>query len=462
MKRKTKRKLLLLAFVLFIVTNGVLLWYEEGQLTQTSFVHQYDSIYTNDLYEKVYEEGVFESSKQEPLYFDDEVGSFQQFLVQEGDEVSEGTPIYEYIVRDYNVTRNRLETQSAKVEDEIDALQAYIDEVEDFQIPESDLNRSLEEEEDKESFVGEELQKETAIKDKQLQLAQKQAELEMLTNQLNQLEASGQVIEVSSIHEGTVTKISKSLEAPLMTVETNEWIVSGNLDEGNRKLVESGIPVRGTVETNQTKWEGSVDRVHTYPEKESEESVYPFIITLDDVDDRVLPGYHTTVEFVTAEALEATTAKSNWIHEQVVLEEGADHESGNDVVSDPQESAKREEQEEVSDDETREVDDYEATDSTEERLKEKLGEKVRYVWVMTSQGTIEATQVGTGLEVNGETQVVSGVSEGTFVADAGPKAYQTGQPFITPVQANEISWTNLKIQEPRTIWTSIKIGLLHR
>src|SRR5699024_8692560 len=76
------------------------------------------------------------------------------------------------------------------------------------------------------------------ITEKEKELAQKEAEQTSVETQLSELTATGQTVTVESPYDGVVTNISETLEDPLITVQSAELVVKGELKEQDHSKVE--------------------------------------------------------------------------------------------------------------------------------------------------------------------------------------------------------------------------------
>src|SRR5699024_1467389 len=148
------------------------------------------------------------------------------FLVEKGDDVDIGTPLYTYEVEQYEARNWQLENDIARLNDEIDAIEAAIDKMKSKNVTQSgrdivfsDENGSLTLPQNASSA---EMMKEQFIIEKENELAQKEAQLTSVEAEQRELMAGEDTIIVESPFYGKVTDISLSLQNPLMTIEIPE------------------------------------------------------------------------------------------------------------------------------------------------------------------------------------------------------------------------------------------------
>ncbi len=340
-----------LCIIALITANALLIYFDnQGKVERKSYINQWSKTITYNLYNTFSAKGVFASDESNEVYFDDQVGAFQEFLVTEGDSVQEGDDLYTYEVVDYNQQHTELESKISQLEDERDALDSYISEMENIDIPEpsesssstssfpsppgsSSTNSSSEFSQFNSSANGipssssssatgnsavyaqAKVEKQKAIAEKELELSQKEAMISMVEDQLDQLEESGQTITVTSPFSGTVTNVSKDLNDPLLTMQSTNLLVKGELNEEKRAETEENMTARIDVPDLELHLTGSVSSLRSFPKdvKVHRSSSYPFEVTLDKPNDQLLPGYHANLEIVTDEAKGAVAAKEDAI-----------------------------------------------------------------------------------------------------------------------------------------------------
>lgn len=431
MKPKTRRWLIISAVALFVMVNLLLVWLDEEDIEQKSYIQQWEQAFEEDLFNEVLGEGKFKSSTQNHVYFDEDIGSFNKFLVEEGDEVEAGDPLYEYIVRDYQENITRLETEVSSLEGEVAALEDYLRRVERIVIPEP-------EEEDQPPFVDAQLAKEQRIAQVEAQLAQKEAQLLAAESQLSDLNNRDEIVQVGSPFAGTVTRAAESLEEPVITLEESELVVSGLVDEGVRNDIQEGMKVVGTVQTEDFTWEGTVSRLAEYPEKEVDQvSQYPVEVEVPELAEGIHAGYHTTISFITAEANNVVTTEIGWIQERL-------------------------EELEPLTEEQNASDESETKDQRFEQEDPTPFKKQRFVWTMNKDGRTVTQPIELGLTMRDLVEVTEGLEVGQWIADENEERFREGSLFLTPVNWDHLAFESIRSFDKRTMWDFLKMGLLVR
>ncbi|SIS56971.1 efflux RND transporter periplasmic adaptor subunit [Salimicrobium flavidum] len=408
-KSRVIRRITGVVMILFITLNGLLIYFDQkDRVTDKSYIEEWSQSFTGDIFERLETDGVFASSEQNEVYFDHDRGSFNEFLVAQGDEVSEGDDLYTYDVNNYASRQGELESEVTRLEDEIDAIEEYIDEVEDYNVPEPDTDI---EDEDYDhpvpsSYVETEFEKEEQVAEKEMELAQKEAELSMVEDQLDQLEEGGETITVTSSFEGTVTDISKSLEDPVLTLQSTELLLRGNLSEQERKRVEEGMTTIAEIPEDDIVVSGEISLLNEFPEDTNLHlnSTYPFEADVSTDDAEILPGYHADVDIITDESIETTAA----------LE------------------------------------------------KALIAEENLYAWVMNEEGLMERRSIETGLDEKNIVEITEGLESGEWLAVEQKDEFRNNAPFITPLDLDNLEVKRLFSLETGTMITYGLLGLLSR
>ncbi|MBA2176771.1 hypothetical protein H0266_17920 [Halobacillus locisalis] len=408
MKTKNyKGRVIGLLVIAFIATNAFLIFFdEEDRVERKSYVEKWSKSTTYNLFERLNVNGVFASEEANSVYFNDDIGSFQEFLVEEGQSVSDGDDLYTYEVVDYEKQEAQLESEIDRLEEEEDAIDDYIDELEDYDVPEPESDDDEDDSSDPPSYVQTEYLVEERIAEQEAELAKVEAMLEMVEDQLDQLEDDGQEITVTSAYDGTVTHISESLEAPILTLKSTNLIVKGEFSEEERRLVEEDMAAQVFIEDLEVQTPGTLTSVHEFPEEVEVQraSRYPYEIELENADETLLPGYHADVDIITDSALEAVT-----VLDSVLV--------------------------------------------TEENL---------YAWVMTEEGVLERRTIETGIEENGLVQIIEGLEDGEWLADQPEDEFRRQATFITPINIRDLSVQKLFDSEMGNQPTYGLLGLLSR
>ncbi|MFG6150435.1 efflux RND transporter periplasmic adaptor subunit [Halobacillus sp. B23F22_1] len=427
MKNSRKKKGIAIGVFLFILCNCLLLYFDKNHLIERkSFVREWSGTFTADVVESLNVRGIFTSEEDTPVYFDENTGAFQEFFVEVGDEISEGDELYAYEVLHYENQVNDLELEAAKIEEEIAAVDTYITTLENYNIDDSpeesfggfdspfSNNENNEDEEDledtsEESTAEAELLQEEAIRDKEKERAQKEAELAMVNDQLDQLTTTGQTITVRSTFDGVVRDRSADLSSPLLTIASTQLIVEGEVNEEDRKQLEEGMRTELSItdiEDEEVTLEGTLESLDTFSKETDVQkaSKYPFEISLSEQNEALRPGYHTDIKVITDEASETIAA-----FDEVLI--------------------------------------------TEEHL---------YAWEMNNQGLLEKKEIETGLEKDGVVEVQSGLENQVKLAHEPKERFRNLTPIVTPIDYHHVKEDELFQGSKAVMKENFLLGVFNR
>jgi len=407
------KRIIQLLMVVFVVVNFFLVYIDdEGKVERTAYVNDWSQSFEADMAEKMIKPGVLTAASEEQLYFDESLGSFQAFLVEEGSQVSAGDPLYTYLVDNYYETESNLMNEVDQLNGDVAAIEAAISQIEMYQVPSSGEGSgtpsafSLTEEglevEFPQSSAEAELIKQQYLVEKQKELTQKQAQLASAESQLNGLRSSGDTITVESPYDGRVSSLSTTLEDPVITIESTQLVAVGELTEQERVQMEQGLVAEVDIHEVDGEVLGTVQEVSDTPNsiKIEGESIYPFRIAFDENAEveQLLPGYHADIAITMEESLGATV-----VHEEAVLDKS--------------------------------------------------------IWRMTNEGKLVKQNVETGLDVDGKVEILEGVETGDWVAVEPPSLFHDEANFITPLQVKHISKSSFSYSN----WAeNLVTGLLSR
>ncbi|WP_235793041.1 efflux RND transporter periplasmic adaptor subunit [Virgibacillus salidurans] len=414
-----RRRLIQAAVVLFIGINFLLVYVDDdGNVERKSYIKNWSQVFEADVAERLHKPGVLASVSEDHVYFDENLGSFQEFLVEEGTEVNAGDDLYTYQVHDYVEAEADLMNEVEVLNGEIAAIEAAISEMELYQIPDQgggsstqqpppmpfDFEEEMPEEDEITEIPGDdemmetmepetpveaELMKEQYIIEKEKELAQKTAELTSVESQLTELTSNGDTITVESPFQGKIKTVQETLDDPLITIESTALHAEGELTEQERTQIEQGQTVEVTLTEEDTLIEGEVAGVSDSPKavEVEEESVYPFHVSLNETGEEgeleeLLPGYHANLNITLDESLGAAV-----LFEDLVF-----------------------------------------TDA---------------VWKMNAEGKLVEQGIETGILMNNMQEITEGAEVGEFVAEEPAGQFRRRAVFITPLKVQEVPWTNV-------------------
>ncbi|RKQ32280.1 efflux RND transporter periplasmic adaptor subunit [Oceanobacillus halophilus] len=408
-----KRRILLIGVILFIGLNLMLIYIDDnGKVNRVSYINEWVSSFEADMVEQMDAIGVLSAQTEEHVYFDKSLGSFEEFLVNEGDDVAIGDPLYAYRVHDYYETETKLISEMEKVKEEISSIELAINDMQMYQIPtipaDPTSNFNITEDhfelqvELPDSTKEAEVLRQQYLVDLEKELAQKNAEVLYIESQLETLRANSDMITVGSPYEGKIQDLSVSLEDPVLTIQSEELNVTGELTEDQHKKVKTGF--KANVTLNEEEMHGTVSDISHSPKAidVNKESIYSFQVSLNDEVDQtnIYPGYHTDVSIILEESIGTTVLKDSAVF----------------------------------------------MDS---------------IWKMSEDGKLTKQIVETGLSMDNLIEITNGIEMGEMVAQNPDKQFRNGAKFITPLKIKQLTWDSLGLDKSN--WKKYLVtGLISR
>lgn len=467
MRLTRKHKIIIAVTSVFILVNILLIYFDtEQKVSKTSHVKEWTSVGEKDMYESIDTKGVLDFSEESFVYFDDNLGEFQSFLVEEGQQVNMGEDLYSYEVRNYFETASQLEGEIEKLSSQMTAIEAAITKMESFQIPSSGASMPPQtsttppvNEDDggtsdgdplMEQFLQEmnqvqdsgqaELIKEQYITENEKELAQKEAEHNSVESQLSELTSTGETVTVESPYEGIVTGVSETLEDPLLTIQSDDLVVKGDLTEKEHLDVEQEQLVYITMTQSGVEEEGQIEEVSQIPEEISLKghSKYPFIVSLldeeaDDEDQETDSG--------DLDDDQDQEADQNQDQNQ---DQETDKESDEDQSDDLDISESMQEEEDIH------FPGYHANleiitkESPNASVVNKANLDGQAIWLLTSNGDIIKNPVKSGIEMDSIIEIIEGAETGDWIAIEPIDRFTSHSPFITSLDVKELNANRVK------------------
>src|SRR5699024_8732182 len=227
-----RKKLILTVVLLFIGINSFLVYVDnKDRVPRLSYIKDWTETFQKDMYETIETAGVLSTVEEKNVYFDQDKGTFAEFLVEEDTAVNIGDDLFTYQVNHYAETMADLEREQEKLTGEIQAIEAALDSIAAYTIPETDMNTEFEDENSSLDMTSRSVDahymKEQYITEKETELMQKEAELQSVQAQISELETTGETITVESPYQGQVTAVSETLTNPVITIRDPELQAEG-------------------------------------------------------------------------------------------------------------------------------------------------------------------------------------------------------------------------------------------
>jgi HlyD family secretion protein len=332
---------------LFMIGNLYLIYKKDSEIKRISYVDTWTTVKEQNLVESQIDEGLMAPVEEEYIYYEENTGDFKAFLVKEGDQIEENTPIIELSSVDIDSAIAQKELEISRLEEEIEALEDNIDSLDSLL---SDIESSAVEETEEtqtqssNTILASSL--EIEIYEKELQLSRLEAELTQQETVLASIDESLSSLTINSKISGTVKEVRQDLNNPIVTITSNDLQVEGTLSENDITTFEEGMKVYVTSNLQKGKIEGTIATISTLPKtepKENKETLYTYTVQLEEQPGSIPLGSNVELKIITNEINDALTVATK-------------------------------------------------------ALKDK-GTK-SYIYVMMSNGTIQRRQVETGIELN--------------------------------------------------------------
>lgn len=401
MKRISSRHVIIasvLASILFLAINIFLIVKEDSKADRIAYIDDWEQSKNQDIKESYTKEAVVASIDEQPIYFDENQGKFNQFLVKEGDEVTVGTPLYEYQAEDVYAEEARLVAEIDRVEQQIGAVDDHIDELEAYKktitITEEDSTA------EKTAYYNLDSQ----IYEKNLEAETLENELTMLENQLQFLGEQPSSVTVQSSFSGVVKEVNTSLTSPLMIISSDQVKINGELALKERKETEIGMRTVVSSSYIDEPLDGSISHLSKLPKTDADvdsESIYTFDTILDEVQEDLLIGTPVNVEIVTEEVADAVSLPTKILRDNSVL-------------------------------------------------------------VLTNTGKLEHRNITRGIEGEGKTQIEDGLTDGEFIVTKSFPNEVHGSPAAVSFQEEDLNREIFSVLENKEIGRYLLKGLITR
>jgi len=420
----------MIAGVLGLLFVGINLYFIKNDLElidRTSIVHDQKQAQTEDLQEILYKNGVIQTANEQYVYFSEQLGMFTQFLVEEGQIVTAGTPLYEYTVLDLEEQRLLFESEAEQLRSEIASIQAYITELNSIegQLSSAATNQSTANAntnptnslDDEELLVTIELEvgidvSDATVDQTRAQINQKIGEQEAAIGRLeaeagkyDQLIAGleeSPVVTVESDFNGKIAQLEESLENPLITVYSDNLTSRSLLSDEEALIVIAGLGARVTSPVANDTLNGSVVANPQLPKDEpvlGEKSLYEIDVDLQDQNSDWFIGQHVVNELITDESIGATTVPIISLDEQ-------------------------------------------------------------RIYALSPTGLVEPRLVELGLRVEDRQEVFTNLEAGEWIAVDPEQIERFYSPYITPMTIERLTFDNLGQLDTRASWKHVLLGVL--
>ncbi|MCR2821408.1 efflux RND transporter periplasmic adaptor subunit [Lederbergia panacisoli] len=469
LKASWHQVLVVLVIILVLAVNLVLLEKKGSKVERLNFISSWEEVKAGDLVKTLRTEGVVAPSERHPVFVDPNV-TFKEFLVEKGERVENGTPLFEYATEDLDEQIALLDAEIARLEKEKKSIETFVSDMERTKSalprqrsnvqpvfggdPESDAVSETMVKVEAARQVREDAAEIRAVdrlvSERELDLEKVDLEIQKYEEQRDLVESGRSGLTILSSVDGIVEDISFELNNPVITIVSEDLFVEGQLNEQEVATVEEGMRVDVHSDLFVGELTGEIGSVSELPLEQAtveRASFYPFNVILDvdeavDEDDDV--GEDDDGEEV---------------------DDGVGENVDDDVDDDISENA------DVDVDENADVELYAgyhvlADIVLDEALEVPVvqRESIRghsYLWVLGRSGIVEKRKVELGLQVGKQAEILGGAELGElFVVQENEIDHAA--PFITPFKGNKSIFNQWESESFRRKLKYVLVGILQR
>ncbi|MBM7649316.1 HlyD family secretion protein [Bacillus ectoiniformans] len=409
--KKWKSTIIYSLLAAFIIGNLYLTFKEDSKVHRSEWVNAWGKVTLGDVVETFQTEGVVIPAEEHPIYFDSQIGTFQQFLVKEGEKISAGTSLFEYSPAEIEEEKEKLEAEKSQLESEITYVDQHISTL-------NGLKKDLEKNEQNDPAGNTDPAESEAVIAMEKEIAEQELEKKRLNEEIKKFDTLIQKVEskksqlsVASSYDGYIKSIQQDLHNPIMTIRSSSPAVQGVINEKQLQKTEQGQKVKVQLPNEKFRINGTIAEVASFPEQEpsvKRKSQYPFTIQLDQgevstLKEEPVPGTTAGLTVITNEALSVPVAPA-----ESVVKEG----------------------------------------------------KKEYMMLLTNKGRVQKSTVDTGLLVNSRQAVEKGLKDGDAYAFFPKKVDLYNTTFITPLDTTMLNKHTYNKMSKKDKWRYFLTGLL--
>lgn len=408
---KKKAVILLSAGILFVSGNLYLTLKDDSKAVRSSYISKWAGAGKDNLTKTLHAAGVVTPEEEHYVYYNDNPGEFKSFLVKEGDEVRNGSPLYEYTSDNVDTDRAKLDVEKSQLVREATLIDEQIQQLLYLQsVSASASGNSTTVSGD--GTTGDDtgsssevltLSIEKEIYDKQLEKSRIMSEIQKYDETIKSFNSRDQ-LGISSNVAGTVKKINYELKNPILTIISDKPKVEGAFTEQDLKNVKAGMEVYVKSQLFKGKVGGTLTKIAAYPESDpsvKKESRFPFEIELDEENEDIINGTHVDVTVITDKVLNAATVAEKSIEK---------------------------------------------------------GKKNSYIYVLNEAGKVEKRKIDKGMIENGKVEVAKGAKPGELILQKPKEVQQENSPFFSKLKLNTYSNMPFNEESKSDILKHIMVG----
>jgi HlyD family secretion protein len=248
----------------------------------------------------------------------------KEIFVEEGSEVEEGTPLFEYDTNDLNLQLSQAKLELEEIENEISNYNS--------QIKTLTAEKASASKDEQFNYTVQIQSIQTSIKQAEYNQESKKIEIQKIQDSMDQSVVTSKITGVvKSINETESTDEYGNAQPFMSILTTGDYRVKGLVSETNVWMLSEGEPVilrsrvneddiwTGTIESIDTENQESSNNNNYYSESSSDTqaSKYPFYVALDSSEGLML-GQHLYIEL---DEGQTETKEGIWLYSGYIVED---------------------------------------------------------------------------------------------------------------------------------------------
>ena len=316
MTRK-KKIVLVVVIVIALAVAGLLVWLFHGRSSGTTggvFVQSVNDVNAASTGLANRYSGVVETQKTEKVEFDTSK-TLKELLVQEGQQVTKGTPLFTYDTQSIDLQIQQAELEIEKMNTTISNDQSQIAHKPSYSAQIQDLQAEI-------------AQTEYNVKSKQAEIDKLKASIDSATVTAGMDGTVESIADLDLLLSGGLTNSDGSQSTTYIEILANgDLRVKGKISEQTIQGIYQDMPVivRSRVDPTQY-WNGTISTIDTqastdsnvyYDSSDNRASKYAFYVNLESIDGLML-GQHVTIE---PDYGQATVKDGIWLNSGWIVQE---------------------------------------------------------------------------------------------------------------------------------------------
>ncbi|WP_246938990.1 efflux RND transporter periplasmic adaptor subunit [Bacillus pinisoli] len=273
-------------------------------------VHQFEQSKEGDIRISHIKRGVVTSLEEQVISYQQQLGTIDEILVSEGDEVTVGTELLRYSTSEYIELTDQLESKIDRAEAEITKIKSDILALKRVQFP-----TEFESEWEEAQAEANEALIDSQIRELEFQEELLEMDIEDYESQLNRVESQIDTKTIVSTSDGIVKSVSPNGQDEIMKIITYPYVIKGELTERDLEHIEVGQKVY--IPQGEQPILGTISEISQFPIKapslHEETSYFPFSVTVTEEENPLLFAHHLEVEIVESESLQTQLLPSKTI-----------------------------------------------------------------------------------------------------------------------------------------------------